>query len=185
MHPSISERGTVIPSDYSSLYALPTTGLRLFTVYGPWGRPDMALFLFTRAILAGEPIEVLNYGKHRRDSTYIDDIVEGVVRVLDRIATPNATWSGDEPDAATSYAPYRLYNIGNNQPVELTRYIEALENCLGRKAERNLLPLQQGDVPDTCADVEDLVRGVGYKPATLVETGIKRFVDWYLGYYTA
>lgn len=170
---------------YSSLYALPTTSLRFFTVYGPWGRPDMALFLFTKAILAGEPIQVFNYGKHRRDFTYIDDIVEGIVRVLDRIAAPSAAWSSDTPDAASSYAPYRLYNIGNNRPVELTDYIAAIEACLGRKAEKRLLPLQQGDMPGTCADVEDLVRDAGYKPATPVETGIKRFVDWYLGYYPA
>jgi UDP-glucuronate 4-epimerase len=170
---------------YSSLYGLPTTGLRFFTVYGPWGRPDMALFLFTKNILAGKPIDVFNYGKHRRDFTYIDDIVEGIIRVLDRTAAPSETWSGDEPDSATSYAPYRLYNIGNNQPVELTRYIEVLEDCLGRKAERNLLPLQQGDVPDTYADVEDLVRDVGYKPATPVEIGVKRFVEWYLDYHRA
>ena len=168
---------------YSSLYKLPTTGLRFFTVYGPWGRPDMALFKFTKAILAGEPIEVFNYGKHRRDFTYIDDIVEGIVRVLDLTAAPNPSWSSNKPDAATSYAPYRLYNIGNNQPVELTRYIELLEDCLGKKSERILLPLQNGDVPDTCADVEDLVRDAGYKPATPVETGIKRFVNWYRGYY--
>lgn len=170
---------------YSSLYALPCTGLRFFTVYGPWGRPDMALFKFTKAILAGEPIEVFNYGKHRRDFTYIDDIVEGIVRVLDRIPTPDAAWSGSEPDSASSYAPYRLYNIGNNQPVELMHYIEVLEDCLGRKAEKKLLPLQKGDVPDTYADVEDLVRDAGYKPATPVETGIRQFVDWYLDYYRA
>jgi len=168
---------------YSSLYALPSTGLRFFTVYGPWGRPDMALFKFTKAILKGEPIDVFNYGKHRRDFTYIDDIVEGIVRVLDRVAAADEGWSGHEPDSATSYAPYRLYNIGNNQPVELTRYIEVLEHCLGRKAERNLLPLQQGDVPDTYADVDDLVHDVGYKPATPVEIGIRRFVHWYLDYY--
>ena len=168
---------------YSHLYGLPTTGLRFFTVYGPWGRPDMALFKFTRAILAGEPIEVFNYGHHRRDFTYIDDIVEGVIRVLDRIAAPNPEWSGDGPDSATSSAPYRLYNIGNNQPVELMHYIEVLEECLGRKAEKNLLPLQPGDVPDTYADVADLIRDTGYRPATTVEDGVARFVDWYRGYY--
>lgn len=170
---------------YSSLYGLPTTGLRFFTVYGPWGRPDMALFKFTKAILAGEPIDVFNYGKHRRDFTYIDDIVEGIVRVLDRISTPDASWSGNEPDSATSYAPYRLYNIGNNQPVELMRYIEVLEERLGRRAEKNLLPLQKGDVPDTYADVEDLIRDINYRPTTPIETGVKQFVDWYLGHYTA
>jgi UDP-glucuronate 4-epimerase len=168
---------------YSHLYRLPTTGLRFFTVYGPWGRPDMALFKFTRAILAGEPIPVFNYGRHRRDFTYIDDIVEGVIRVLDRIPAPNPAWSGDAPDSATSSAPYRLYNIGNNQPVELMHYIEVLERCLGREAEKELLPLQPGDVPDTYADVTDLVEQFDYKPATSVEDGVGRFVDWYRGYY--
>ena len=170
---------------YSHLYGLPATGLRFFTVYGPWGRPDMALFLFTRKILAGEPIDVFNYGRHRRDFTYIDDIVEGVIRVLDRVPAPDPAWSGDAPDAAGSKAPYRLYNIGNHQTVELTRYIGVLERCLGKTAEKNLLPLQPGDVPDTYADVEDLVRDVGYRPATSVETGIARFVDWYRDYYKA
>jgi UDP-glucuronate 4-epimerase len=168
---------------YSHLYRLPTTGLRFFTVYGPWGRPDMALFLFTRNILAGKPIDVFNYGNHRRDFTYIDDIVEGVIRVLDRVPESNPEWSGDKPDSATSNAPYRLYNIGNNQPVELMRYIEVLENCLGRKAEKNLLPLQPGDVPDTYADVADLVRDVDYMPSTSIEEGIANFVDWYREYY--
>ena len=168
---------------YSHLYDLPTTGLRFFTVYGPWGRPDMALFLFTRKILAGEPIDVFNYGKHRRDFTYIDDIVEGVIRVIDRIPEPNPDWSGEIPDSASSRAPYRLYNIGNNQPVELMHYIEVLEDCLGKEAKRNLLPLQPGDVPDTYADVEDLVRDVGYKPDTSVEDGIARFVEWYRDYH--
>jgi len=168
---------------YSHLFGLPTTGLRFFTVYGPWGRPDMALFLFTRNILAGKPIDVFNYGRHRRDFTYIDDIVEGVIRVLDRVPEPNPGWNGDEPDSATSRAPYRLYNIGNNQPVELMHYIEVLEQCLGRTAEKNLLPLQPGDVPDTYADVTDLVRDTGYKPATTVEEGVRRFVDWYRSYY--
>jgi len=168
---------------YAHLYRLPVTGLRFFTVYGPWGRPDMALFKFTRDILAGKPIDVFNYGHHRRDFTYVDDIVEGVVRVVDRVATPNAEWSGEEPDPGTSSAPYRLYNIGNNQPVELMKYIATLEQCLGRKAELNLLPLQPGDVPDTYADVEDLERDVGYRPETPVEIGIQRFVEWYLQYH--
>ena len=168
---------------YSHLYRLPTTGLRFFTVYGPWGRPDMALFLFTRKILAGEPIDVFNYGKHRRDFTYIDDIVEGVIRTLDHVAQPNPDWSGDHPDAASGTAPYALYNIGNNEPVELMHYIEVLENCLGRKAEKNMLPLQAGDVPDTYADVQDLVRDVGYKPDMSVEQGVANFVDWYREYY--
>jgi UDP-glucuronate 4-epimerase len=168
---------------YAHLYGLPTTGLRFFTVYGPWGRPDMALFLFTKNILAGKPIDVFNYGKHRRDFTYIDDIVQGVVRSCDRVATGNSDWDGNAPDPGTSKGPYRLYNIGNNQPVELMRYIELLEQRLGRQAQKNLLPLQQGDVPDTSADVDDLVRDVGYRPATPVEEGVHRFVEWYLGYY--
>jgi len=168
---------------YASLYGLPVTGLRFFTVYGPWGRPDMALFLFTRNILAGKPIDVFNYGRHRRDFTYIDDIVGGVVASLDRVATPDPAWSGDRPDPATSRAPYRLYNIGNNRPVELMHYIEVLEQCLGRKAEKNLLPMQAGDVPDTWADAEDLVREVGYRPSTPVEEGIAKFVAWYRDYY--
>ena len=168
---------------YSHLFRLPTTGLRFFTVYGPWGRPDMALFMFTRNILAGKPIDVFNYGKHRRDFTYIDDIVEGVIRTLDRIPAPNSAWNSDAPDSATSNAPYKLYNIGNNQPVELMHYIKVLEDCLGKKAEMNMLPLQLGDVPDTYADVEDLVKDVGYKPATTVEDGIARFVDWYREYF--
>ena len=168
---------------YSNLYALPVTGLRFFTVYGPFGRPDMALFIFTKAILAGKPIDVFNYGHHRRDFTYVGDIVEGVVSALDHVAQPNAKWDGERPDPATSKAPYRIYNIGNQQPVELMRYIEVLEECLGRKAEKNLLPLQQGDVPDTWADVEDLVADVGYRPGTPIEQGVRSFVDWYLDYY--
>ena len=168
---------------YSHLYRLPTTGLRFFTVYGPWGRPDMALFIFTRNILAGEPIEVYNHGKCRRDFTYIDDIVEGVIRTLDRIPEPDPDWSGDQPDSATSRAPYRLYNIGNNQPVELMRFIEILEDCLDRKADKKLLPLQPGDVPATYADVDDLMRDVGFRPATPIEEGIARFVAWYKEYY--
>jgi UDP-glucuronate 4-epimerase len=168
---------------YADLYQLPVTGLRFFTVYGPWGRPDMALFLFAKAMLAGEPIDVFNHGHHKRDFTYIDDIVNGVVAASDTVATPNPEWSSDHPDPGTSRAPYRLYNIGNQQPVELLRYIEVLEDCLGIKAEKNLLPLQPGDVPDTCADVEDLVRDVGYRPATPVEEGVRRFVEWYRDYY--
>jgi UDP-glucuronate 4-epimerase len=168
---------------YSHLYGLPTTGLRFFTVYGPWGRPDMALFKFTKAILAGEPIDVFNYGKHRRDFTFIDDIVEGVIRVLDRIPAGSPDWSGATPDSATSPAPYRLYNIGNNNPVELMEYIAVLERCLGRKAQMNLLPLQPGDVPDTYADVSDLAQDTGYHPDTSVDEGVARFVEWYRGYY--
>ena len=168
---------------YSHLYRIPTTGLRFFTVYGPWGRPDMALFKFTHNILAGKPIDVFNHGNHQRDFTYIDDIVEGVIRVLDRIPEPNPEWSGDAPDSASSTAPYRLYNIGNNNPVELMRYIEVLEDCLGKTAVKNMLPLQPGDVPATYADVSDLLRDVGYKPDMSIEQGIGNFVDWYRGYY--
>ncbi len=164
---------------YSHLYKLPTTGLRFFTVYGPWGRPDMALFKFTKAILAGEKIPVFNYGKHRRDFTYIDDIVEGVIRVLDCPAMPNPTWNGAQPDPGSSNAPWRIYNIGNNSPVELMDYIVALETALGRKAEMDMLPLQPGDVPDTYADVTDLVEQFDYKPTTPVEQGVANFVAWY------
>ena len=170
---------------YAHLYKLPVTGLRFFTVYSPWGRPDMALFLFTKNILAGKPIDVFNYGNHRRDFTYVDDIAQGVVRAADRVATANPAWNSDAPDPGTSKDPYRLYNIGNNQPVELMRYIECIERCLGRKAEKNLLPLQLGDVPDTFADIDDLVRDVGYRPATPVEVGVERFVRWYVDYYKA
>jgi len=168
---------------YSHLYGLPTTGLRFFTVYGPWGRPDMALFKFTKAILAGEPIQVFNYGKHRRDFTYIDDIVEGVVRILDRPVLGNPDWNSDHPDPGTSKAPWRIYNIGNSAPVELMDYIRALERALGKKAVMELLPLQAGDVPDTYANVEDLVEQFHYKPATAVEDGIARFVAWYIDYF--
>ena len=168
---------------YSNLYNLPTTGLRFFTVYGPWGRPDMALFLFTRAIIEGKPIDVFNYGKHKRDFTYIDDIVEGVVRTSDNTATPNENWNPATPDPGTSRAPYRLYNIGNQQPVELMDYIGAVEKCLGKKAEKNLLPLQPGDVPDTWADTQALADDVGYQPSTPIETGVKNFVEWYLEFY--
>ncbi|MDF1643385.1 MAG: NAD-dependent epimerase [Pseudomonadales bacterium] len=168
---------------YSHLYQLPTTGLRFFTVYGPWGRPDMALFLFTKSILAGEPINVFNHGNHRRDFTYIDDIVEGVIRTLDSVATPNPDWDGANPDSGTSMAPYRLYNIGSNQPIELMRYIEILEECLGKKAIKNMLPMQPGDVPATYADVDDLITDVGYQPNTPIETGIANFVEWYRDFY--
>lgn len=168
---------------YSHLFNLPTTGLRFFTVYGPWGRPDMALFLFTRNILAGLPIDVFNHGNHRRDFTYIDDIVEGVIRTLDKVAEPDQHWSSDKPDPGTSAAPYRLYNIGSNNPVKLMDYIDVLEKCLGKKATKNLLPLQQGDVPETYADVSDLVADVGYQPETRIEEGIAAFVEWYRGYY--
>ncbi len=179
-----SKRATeLMAHNYSALFGLPTTGLRFFTVYGPWGRPDMALFLFTRNILEGKPIEVFNNGHHKRDFTYVEDIVEGVVRVIDRVATPDPKWDSTNPDPATSCHPYRLYNIGSNRPVELLRYIEVLEQCLGRKAEKVMLPLQPGDVPDTFADVDDLIADVGYKPDTPIETGVRNFVDWYLGFY--
>lgn len=168
---------------YSHLYQLPTTGLRFFTVYGPWGRPDMAIFTFTRKILSGEPIDVFNFGNHRRDFTYINDIVEGILRVHDHVAAPNMAWSGESPDPGTSAAPWRVYNIGNSSPVQLLRYIEVLEECLGKKAKMNLLPMQPGDVPDTFADVEALKQDVGYQPGTPVEVGVRHFVDWYLDYY--
>jgi len=168
---------------YAHLYGMPCTGLRFFTVYGPWGRPDMALFIFTKAILEGQPIDVFNQGKMRRDFTYVDDIVEGVVRTLDRPAEPNPQWSGDSPDPGTSSAPSRVYNIGNHQPVELLRFIEVLEEAVGKKAEKRLLPLQPGDVPATYADIDDLARDVGFKPATPIEVGVPRFVQWYREFY--
>ena len=168
---------------YSHLYNLPTTGLRFFTVYGPWGRPDMALFLFTKAILEDRPIDVFNNGNMERDFTFIDDIVEGVFRIIDRVPQPNKQWSGDAPDPATSYCPWRIYNIGNNKKEKLMRYIEVLEQCLGKKAEKNFLPLQAGDVPATYANVDDLVQDIEFKPSTTIEDGIQRFVDWYRNYY--
>jgi len=164
---------------YSALYQIPCTGLRFFTVYGPWGRPDMALFLFTDAILHGRPIDVYNRGAMKRDFTYIDDIIEGIVRVMELIPEPNTNWSGDSPDPGTSFASYKIYNIGNNNPVELMRFIEAIEDTLGMKAEKNLLPIQPGDVPATFADVDDLIKDVGFKPATPIEEGIRKFVEWY------
>ena len=169
--------------NYSALFKLPTTGLRFFTVYGPWGRPDMALFLFARNILEGKPIDVFNNGHHKRDFTFVEDIAEGVVRALERIPQPDPNWKSNAPDPSSSSAPFRIYNIGNNQPVPLMHYIEVLESCLGRKAQKNFLPLQLGDVPDTFADIDDLVRDVGYRPATTVEVGVKRFVDWFCEYY--
>jgi UDP-glucuronate 4-epimerase len=169
--------------NFSSLFKLPTTGLRFFTVYGPWGRPDMALFLFTKNILEGKPIDVFNHGHHKRDFTFVEDIAEGVMRASDRIAQPDPKWDSNAPDPATSNAPFRIYNIGNNAPVQLMRYIEVLEENLGRKAAKNMLPLQLGDVPETFANIDDLVSDVGYRPATPIEVGVKRFVDWYLEYY--
>jgi len=183
MYAATKKANELMAHTYSSLHALPTTGLRFFTVYGPFGRPDMALFSFVRNILAGKPIDVFNYGNHRRDFTYIDDIVEGVVHAVDRIAQGDPNWSGDKPDPGTSRAPYRLYNIGNNRPIELMRYIEVVEEALSRKAVKNMLPMQPGDVPDTFADIDDLVRDVGYRPSTPVEVGVKRFVEWYVDYY--
>ena len=168
---------------YSYLYKLPTTGLRFFTVYGPWGRPDMALYLFTKAICEGKPINVFNHGKMRRDFTYIDDIVEGVFRVVHRIPEPNTAWVGNAPDPSSSPAPYKIYNIGNNNTVELERFITVLEGALGRKAVRNYMDLQPGDVPATYADVDDLIRDVGFKPSTTIEEGIERFITWYKDYY--
>ena len=168
---------------YSHLFGLPTTGLRFFTVYGPWGRPDMALFLFTKAILEERPIDVFNHGKMKRDFTFVDDIAEGVVRASDRTPVADPAWNGDDPDPASSNGPYRLYNIGNNRPTELLRYIEVIEECTGKKAVRNMLPMQAGDVPETFADVEDLVRDVGFRPNTPIEVGVERFVKWYREYY--
>ncbi len=168
---------------YSHLYNIPTTGLRFFTVYGPWGRPDMALFMFTKNIIEGKPINVFNYGKCRRDFTYIDDIVEGVIRVLDKIPAPNSKCESNKPDPSTSQAPYRIYNIGNNQPVELLKFIEVIEKNLGKKAQMNLMPLQPGDVPETFADIDDLMHDVGFKPDTSIEEGVGQFVKWYREYY--
>jgi UDP-glucuronate 4-epimerase len=184
LYAATKKANEMMAHSYAHLYGIPCTGLRFFTVYGPWGRPDMALFLFTRAILAGEPIKVFNHGHHKRSFTYIDDIVEGVIRTLDRLPSPNAGWSSDAPDPASSNAPYKLYNIGNEQPVQLLRYIEVLEQCLGRKAQMQMLPLQAGDVPDTEADVSELIADVGYRPTVSVEEGVARFVDWYRGYYS-
>ncbi len=183
LYASTKRANELMAHNYSALFGLPTTGLRFFTVYGPWGRPDMALFLFTRNILEGKPIDVFNHGHHRRDFTYVDDIAEGVVRVAERPPPPDPKWNSDAPDPASSFAPFRIYNIGNNRPVELMRYIEVIEECLGKKAQKNFLPLQPGDVPETCADIDDLVRDVGYRPATPVEVGVKNFVDWFCGYY--
>ncbi|MDA8157298.1 MAG: NAD-dependent epimerase [Actinomycetota bacterium] len=183
LYAATKKANELMAHSYSSLYKIPTTGLRFFTVYGPWGRPDMALFLFTRAILEGRPIDVFNYGKMKRDFTYIDDIVEGVARVLNVIPAPDPEWNGDRPDSSSSYAPYKLYNIGNNNPVELTQFIEALEDCLGIKAQKNLLPIQAGDVPATYADIDALVKDAGFKPDTSIQTGIRLFVDWYRAYF--
>jgi UDP-glucuronate 4-epimerase len=183
LYAATKKANELMAHSYSHLFSLPCTGLRFFTVYGPWGRPDMAVFLFTRAIVEGRPIDVFNNGQMRRDLTYIDDIVEGVVRTLDRPATTNPEWSGDRPDPASSRAPYRLYNIGNNQPVELMQLIEMLEEALGKAAVKNMLPMQPGDIPATCADVDALSRDVGFAPHTPIQTGVRKFVDWYREFY--
>ena len=183
MYAATKKANELMAHTYSHLFGLPTTGLRFFTVYGPWGRPDMALFLFTKAILEGRPIDVFNHGNMRRDFTYVDDIVEGVIRTLDRVPGPDPAFDPLLPSPASSSAPYRVYNIGNHRPVQLSRYIELIEQALGRTAEKRLLPLQPGDVPDTEADVDALMRDTGYSPETTVEVGIQRFVDWYRGFY--
>jgi len=183
LYAATKKANELMAHSYAHLYRLPTTGLRFFTVYGPWGRPDMAYFKFTQAILAGKPIEVYNHGKMQRDFTYIDDIVEGVVRVLDRVPQPNPDWNGQHPDPGSSPAPYKIYNIGNHNPVSLSRFIEALETALGRKAEKIMLPMQPGDVPATYADVDDLVRDTGFAPKTSIEDGLARFAEWYRGYH--
>jgi UDP-glucuronate 4-epimerase len=183
LYAATKKANELMAHSYAHLYGLPCTGLRFFTVYGPWGRPDMALFLFTRAILEGQPIDVFNEGRMERDFTYVDDVVESVVRVLAKPPAASSTWSGDRPDPATSRAPYRIYNIGNDRPVALLRYIEVLEKCLGRTAKKNFLPLQPGDVPVTRADIDDLARDFGYRPQTTIEDGVARFVEWYRAYY--
>ena len=183
LYAATKKANELLAHTYSHLYKLPTTGLRFFSVYGPWGRPDMALFMFTKAILAGQPIDVFNQGKMQRDFTYVDDIVAGIVKVMDKLPSPNLEWSGDTPDPSSSNAPYKIYNIGNNQLVELMYFIKVLENCLGKEAKKNMLPMQLGDVPATYADIDDLYKDVGFKPSTSIETGIERFVAWYKDYY--
>lgn len=183
LYAATKKANELMAHSYSSLYHLPCTGLRFFTVYGPWGRPDMALFLFTKSILEGRNIDVFNYGKMQRDFTYIDDIIEGLVRVMPKAPERDKQWNGNAPDSATSYAPYRLYNIGNNNSVELLDFINVLERCLGKKAGKNLLPIQAGDVPATYADIDDLIKDVGFKPLTSIETGVSNFVEWYKTYY--
>jgi len=183
LYAATKKANELMAHSYSSLYGLPTTGLRFFTVYGPWGRPDMALFLFTRKILAGEPIDVFHGGQHQRDFTYIDDIVDGVTAAVDQVARADPQWDAAAPEPSSSSAPYKIYNIGNQQPVSLLRFIEVLETCLGRRAVKNMLPMQLGDVPDTYADVSALARAVGYRPSTGIEEGVRRFVEWYRGYY--
>jgi UDP-glucuronate 4-epimerase len=183
LYAATKKANELMAHNYSHLFNMPTTGLRFFTVYGPWGRPDMALFMFTKNIIEGKPINVFNHGNHTRDFTYVSDIVEGVIRILDKSAQPNPRWDSSKPDPASSTSPFRVYNIGSNSPVKLMRYIEVLEECLGKKAQLNLLPLQPGDVPDTFANVDDLITDMDYKPDTTVEVGVKNFVEWYRGYY--
>jgi len=185
LYAATKKSNELMAHSYSSLYGLPTTGLRFFTVYGPWGRPDMALFLFTKNILAGEPIDVYYEGHHQRDFTYVDDVVRGVVATVGHVAAPNPTWNSDAPSPSSSRAPYKIYNIGNQRPVTLLQFIEVLERCVGRTAIKHLMPMQLGDVPDTAADVEALARDVGYRPSTSLEEGVKHFVEWYLRYYHA
>jgi UDP-glucuronate 4-epimerase len=182
MYAASKKANELMAHSYAHLFRLPVTGLRFFTVYGPWGRPDMAMWIFTQSILAGQPIKLFNYGNMRRDFTYVDDVVEAVVRLIARPAAPDPEWSGNDPDPATSSAPYRIYNIGNNQPIELLQVVAELEKCLGKQAKRELIPMQPGDVPATYADVDDLMRDVGFRPSTPVEIGIRNFVDWYRGY---
>jgi len=183
LYAATKKANELMAHSYSNLYGLPTTGLRFFTVYGPWGRPDMALFLFTKCILEGKPIEVFNFGRHKRDFTYVDDIVRGVLATVDKVAAPNPEWDSASPDPGTSSAPYRIYNIGNEQPVELMEYISILERCLKRTAKKHLLPMQLGDVPESWADVTALARDTGYRPTTPVAEGVAKFVEWYLAYY--
>ena len=183
LYAATKKANELMAHSYSHLYSMPTTGLRFFTVYGPWGRPDMAYFLFTQAILMGKPIEVFNEGNMKRDFTYIDDAIEGVVRIIDRVPEPDPKWSGSRPDPGSSYAPYKVYNLGNNNPVELLRFIEVLEECLDRRAEKKLLPMQSGDMQVTYAEIDELFRDVQYKPSTPIEVGVARFVDWYRSYY--
>jgi UDP-glucuronate 4-epimerase len=183
LYAATKKSNELIAHSYCHIYNLPCTGLRFFTVYGPWGRPDMALFIFTRAIYAGEPINIFNHGKMKRDFTYVDDIVEGVIRVIDQIPEPNDNWRGDQPDPGTSYVPYRIYNIGNNSPIELMKFIEVLESAIGKKAEKNYMEMQAGDVPATYANIDDLFEAVGFQPETDIHTGINRFVAWYQDYY--
>lgn len=185
LYAATKKANELMAHSYSHLFGLPTTGLRFFTVYGPWGRPDMALFLFTKAILEGRPIDIFNHGKMQRDFTYIDDIVEGMIRTADRIPKPNDAWSGESPDPASSFCPYKIYNIGNSQPVELMKLVEVLEECLGREAEKNFVDMQPGDVEATFADVDDLIEDVGFQPQTSIEDGVAKFVEWYRDYYDA